>query len=513
MLVKGERTPYTGPFFFGPGRRQRPVRRSNGVARSDRYAPPADLETGESAYTRYQGLVDDWSAFCATLQRPLPACLRANTARLSGDELEALLAAEGYRPRRLAWHPDAVLVDGLRPGRHWAAIAGLYQIQEAASLLPVALLDPKPGERVLDLCAAPGNKTLQLADALGNRGTVVANDASRGRLGALGQAVKRHGVLNVAQTARDGQGMPWAAGRFDKVVVDAPCSCEGTFRKTATAAEPTPEEFRERLTRKQLRLLLRGMALTRPRGRVVYSTCTFAPEENEAVVAAALARMRGQFRLRPARIPGLHLDPGLEGWGAERYGPELSACGRLWPHHNDTGGFFVAVLERIDGGEDGGPLQPLADEPRARQLLQVYNDALGVPREVLDGLVAFFEGQKYAKIAAADHTTAGDVSAERVGLAAVRAQTRYPKPATAGAMALGPHAAGPFLDVDRDGAEAFFRRQPLLLTPEQPRPTVEHGPVLVRHRGYCLGLGAQRGEAVVSLFPKAWTQAAYGPGG
>ncbi len=484
------------------------------MARRERYQPPEDLAQGESAYTRYRPLIDDWEAFCDTLQRPLNPCVRANTTRLSRDELARLLQDEGWHPRPLGWQGDALLVDdGFRPGHHWGAIAGLYQIQEAASLLPVQLLDPQPGERVLDLCAAPGNKTIQVADALGNRGTVVANDASGGRLGALGQAVKRHGLVNVSQTVRDGQGMPWAVGRFDKVVVDAPCSCEGTFRKTATAAEPTSPAFRERLVQRQQRLLLRGMALTRPGGAVVYSTCTFAPEENEAVVAAALARAPGTFELVPARLPGLHLSPGLEAWDGAHYGAEMAACARLWPHHNDTGGFFAAVLRRVDGGDgsaDDGPA--MGDEPRARDLLRTFTEELGVPSSVLDGLTAFFEGGKYAKVVPSGHNAAGGVPVVRSGIPAVRAQTRPPKPATAGVMALGHHAHGPVLELGRDEVYAFFRREALFPGPERCQRLTESGHVLLRHRGRTVGVGMYRGGAVVSLFPKAWSRAAGGSG-
>ncbi len=479
--------------------------------KKDRYQPPADLAAGPSAYDRYRGLVDDWARFCSVLQQPLTPCVRANTTRLSRGDLAALLRADGLDPRPLPWHPDALEVHGdFRPGRHWGAIAGLYQIQEAASLLPAQLLDPRPGERVLDLCAAPGNKTVQMAEALGNRGTVVANDANRGRLGALAQAVKRLGIVNVTQTARDGQGMPWAAGRFDKVLVDAPCSCEGTFRKTATAAEETTPAFRERLVRKQLRLLRRGMALTRPGGCVVYSTCTFAPEENEGVVAAALAASGGDFELLPARLEGIHLEPGLTGWDGTGYGAAMAQCGRLWPHHNDTGGFFVAVLRRVAGGTEEPDPEPLAPDAGARALLQVFRDELGVADAVLSGLTPFFEGRKYAKIVASDHGGAGGVPAERTGIPAVRAQTRPPKPSTAGAMALGPHARGPFLDLTPAEAEAFFRREPIRPGPERAPAAPEGGHVLPRLRGYTLGIGVRRGDAVASLFPKAWSEAALG---
>ncbi|WP_200258991.1 RsmB/NOP family class I SAM-dependent RNA methyltransferase [Halorhodospira neutriphila] len=471
----------------------------------DRYEPPQDLAASESAYSRYRELVDDWAGFCAALEQPLLPCIRVNTGRISRQDLIALLHEEGFDPQPVPWHAEALTVGGgFRPGCHWGFIAGLFQPQEAASMLPAALLDPRPGERALDLCAAPGNKTAQIADALGNRGTVVANDAKRGRHGALSQTLKRLGVVNVAQTVRDGQGMPWEVGTFDRVLVDAPCSCEGTFRKNALAAEATPEPFRERLSRLQQRLLHRGLEMTRAGGTLVYATCTFAPEENEAVVAAALERFGGAVELLPARVPGLHLEPGLEAWGGQRFGPALARCGRLWPHHNDTGGFFVAVFRRLEPGRGQADPEPVAADPDAQSRLAVFRDAFGVPESVLAGLTAFYEGRKYTRIVASDQRPPRAAIREGAGLPAVRAESRWPKPATAAALALGPHARRQVLEVDAAEAAAFMRRRAVVPGPERRPEGPEGGYVLVRYRGYPIGVGEQRRGAIQSLFPKAW---------
>ncbi|MFP4648660.1 MAG: hypothetical protein ACLFMS_05595 [Halorhodospira sp.] len=171
----------------------------------------------------------------------------------------------------------------------------------------------------------------------------------------------------------------------------------------------------------------------------------------------------------------------------------------------------MALMRRIDGGETAPGVAPLPSDGAARDLLlQVYRGELGVPERLLAGLTHFFEGRKYVKVAAGDYGAAGAMAVERAGIPVVRAQTRPPKPATAGAMALGGHAQGPFLDVTEEEAEAFFRRKPLFTGPERASAVAEGGHVLLRLHGYTLGIGMRRGEAVISLFPKAWSEAAFG---
>jgi 16S rRNA C967 or C1407 C5-methylase (RsmB/RsmF family) len=166
-------------------------------------------------------------------------------------------------------------------------------------MIPARVLDPRPGERVLDLCAAPGNKTALMAQALENRGTVVANDVFWDRIRPLRSAVNRLGLLNVSVTCHDGTSYPRSAGEFDCVLVDAPCSCEGTSRRFLSMLKrpptrPTPKRFK-----KQMLLLEAVIRRCRTGGRILYSTCTYAPEENEAVVDAVLSEMPDDVRILP----------------------------------------------------------------------------------------------------------------------------------------------------------------------------------------------------------------------
>ena len=161
------------------------------------------------ALERYRPLIEDWAAFAESLAAPLPGCVWANRLRIAPARFGELLRAEGLKPESLAWHPGAFrLATEVKPGNHWWYLAGLGHSQEEASQLPVALLDPQPGERVLDLCAAPGGKSAQIVQAMENRGTLVANDASVGRVRALRANLERLGAkaLNIYDLSSSGKG-------------------------------------------------------------------------------------------------------------------------------------------------------------------------------------------------------------------------------------------------------------------------------------------------------------------
>lgn len=300
----------------------------------------------EGIFDRYRPIIDDWPAFLDALDRPLRPVVWTNELRTTPEALRRRLAADGLDPEPLSWYPGAWrLAAGARPGKTLAFLCGHYHVQEEVSLLPVVVLDPQPGEDVLDLCAAPGNKTVQSAVRMRGRGSLLANDKSRRRSGLILRNLERLGITCVATSVHDGATLPRSAGPFDRVLADVPCSCEGTTRKNPAVL------FRQALParargRGQLDILRLAIRRCRPGGRVVYSTCTYAPEENEEVVDAAVRENEGRVRLLPARVPGLRSAPGLTAWRDRSYVPEMERAMRIYPHFNDTGGFFVALLER-----------------------------------------------------------------------------------------------------------------------------------------------------------------------
>jgi len=473
-------------------------------------ASPAEID---AALGRYAAVVDDWGAFRAALCRPLPTTIWANPTRLDRDRLRALLSEEGVHARALRWHPHGLrLAPEFAPGRHWGLMAGLFQSQEEVAMVPALLLNPQPGERVLDLCAAPGNKTAQMAVAMGHSGTLIANEIKRGRLGALRQTVKRLGLTNVAITRRPGQEFPLRLGPFDRVLVDAPCSGEGTVRKNPHVLAGADGEARAHLVAQQTRMLERALQLVRPGGRVVYATCTFAPEENECVVDSVLTRFRGAVRVRPARVSGFLGAPGLTEWAGRRLDRSLAGALRLWPHLNDTGGFFVAVLERLEGPRHVARTRELpAAEPAA---LTALAEGFGFPAGWNRGLAAVRFGSRYVHLVSADHQLPADLEPEYLGLPALGVQVRPVKLTTAAAMRFGDRATERAADVDRAQAGAFLRRVPFPLEDVQAR-TAWEGHVLIRYRGFVIGVGylrrAPSGPTVASLYPKAWSSLAASP--
>lgn len=453
---------------------------------------------------RYAGLAGDAGDFAASLHRPLPQTLYSNTARLAPERLAELLDGT-LSLTKLDWRPGAFrLAPEDRPGRHWSFTSGLYSVQEEASLLPVAMLDVRPGQRVLDLCAAPGNKTAQIALALGNRGTVLANDLKTGRLSALHDLTRRLGLLNVSTTGHDGCVYPVADGSFDRILVDAPCTAEGKARRGYVRdSSPT---FRRWVTGQQRGLLRRAAALLRPGGRLVYSTCTFAPEENEAVVADVLAELEGDLQVvaPDVELPGA--TAGLTSWEGRDFGSALADSRRLWPHLTDTGGFFAVALERRGDGQ--------VTTAGARRIGSAASDGLraqferfGIPADVLEA-VSFLEDDRHLRVVAVDHEVPAGISLENVGVDVARRRARETKLSTPGAMALGQHARRNVLELDGDEFAAWRARRDLSLGPER-LTDLTRGAVLVRHAGLVHGTGFLRIEddgtgELESQYPKAW---------
>ncbi len=302
---------------------------------------------------RYREVVPDWPAFLDANQRPEPVTLRVRSLLHHPSSVRHQLDSRGFQLSGVPGLGDYLRVDSgphsvAQTLEHWL---GQFHIQQCVMALPSMALAPEPGDRVLDLCAAPGGKTAHLAELMEDRGCLVAVDPKEKRLRGLMANLFRLGHPNILVVASDGRELPGAT-KFDRVLVDAPCSAEGNFRRQEGSLPPCTDSFREYVTHLQESLLRRAIALTRPGGTVVYSTCTFAPEENEAVLSRVLADA-------PVRMEQVDLDlphdPGLPAWGDETFHPDVRHAWRVYPHHLDSGGLFMARLRRLPDNEEGSP--------------------------------------------------------------------------------------------------------------------------------------------------------------
>ena len=332
----------------------------------------------EAFLTRLQAqLGDEYDAYLQSLDRPRAVALRFNP--LKADEFPPLPFVEERVPWAEFGHyytPDA------RPGLHVWHEAGLYYLQEASAMAPVTLLDPQPGEIVLDLCAAPGGKTTQIAALMEGRGLLVCNEINPKRSKILSRNIERMAVPHALVLNHHPKDLErHFAGCFDKVLVDAPCSGEGMFRKEEAAITDWSEETVQMCAERQAQILATAAKLLRPGGRLVYSTCTFAPAEDEGAVTEFL-RSHPDFSIEKVSAPAL--SPGRPDC-IDDPAPGIEDTFRLWPHHQKGEGHYAAVLRK--SGDEGSALSPSKAEKLPKEWLDFAKE-LGI--RLPDGKPALF---------------------------------------------------------------------------------------------------------------------------
>ena len=268
-------------------------------------------------------LGDEWEDFLYSYDNNRFQALRFNTLKVQSPEerMRILKTLKISSDKKVSWADEAYYFDeNVRPGKHPYHEMGLYYIQEPSAMSAAALLAPKPGMRVLDLCAAPGGKSTQLATYLGDSGLLVSNEINTQRSRILSQNIERMGIKNAIVTNEDSFVLAsHFPGFFNAIQVDAPCSGEGMFRKLPEAIEQWSMENVAICAARQKEILDNAAVMLKPGGTIVYSTCTFSKEENEDVIEYFLER---------------HPDFTLE---------EME---RFWPHKVDGEGHFVAKLVR-----------------------------------------------------------------------------------------------------------------------------------------------------------------------
>lgn len=297
------------------------------------------VEWKEKFIERYRQLTDI-DEFLKISLEPLPKTVRVNTLKTSIEEMKKRMKLEP-----IPWCKEGFVTEGHALGNTMEHFLGYFYLQSAASMIPPVVLEPKENELVLDMCASPGSKTSQIAAMMNNSGLIVANDVHIKRLKPLSLNLQRCGVANALMTITQGQNI--RDMKFDRILVDAPCSGVGTIRKSYKTIQMWNPYFSRKLSNVQRNLLTNAYHLVKEGGIIVYSTCTLEPEENENVVDATLQRFP-DLKLEKIKLDIKRSRPVTEFDGRE-FNSEVEKCLRIWPQDNNTEGFFVAKFVKGEG--------------------------------------------------------------------------------------------------------------------------------------------------------------------
>ncbi len=287
---------------------------------------------------------EDYESYIEYCSKPLLSVIRTNTLKISAKELQKKLLQRDWKIRPISFYADAFTVDTEETlGNTCEHFLGQYYVQGAASMIPPLVLNPKPGEMILDLCASPGSKSTQMAQFMENKGIILANEQDQKRIFPLVFNLQRCGVMNSIVTQHSGVFFKNQNILFDKVLVDAPCSAEGMVRKDPRLPEYLNMNLFHRMSKLQKELVRAAIACLKPGGTLVYSTCTVAPEENEGVVQQMLNEYP-DLELQTIVIPELKTRAGVMSWEGLELTQVMKKTIRIYPQDNDTEGFFVAKM-------------------------------------------------------------------------------------------------------------------------------------------------------------------------
>ena len=416
-----------------------------------------------------------------------PCCgLRANRMKISPDELERSLP---FGVKRVPWISNGFTYgEEAQPSRDPYYFAGLYYLQEPSAMTPASRLPVEPRDRVLDLCAAPGGKATELGARLGGQGLLVANDISASRARALLKNLEMAGIPNIYVTGEDPKRLRAALPEFfDKILVDAPCSGEGMFRRDPQMIRSWQERGPEYYSGIQKKLVLQAADMLRPGGMMMYSTCTFDPEENEGTVAWLLKK-RPDMRLVP-----------MDGYGGFSRGRRgLAECVRIFPHKMTGEGHFLALLKKngqaplrpMDGtGSDGLP-------PEAEDFLREWVTFPG------DTVFKMVKERLYA-LGAGDGMPSG-LRYLRTGLYLGECRKRRFEPSQALAMVLKPEECPSCIRLDRGDSRVIRYLKGETLEVSDLENAGKKGWTLVCVDNHPLGWGKLAGGILKNKYYSGW---------
>lgn len=456
-------------------------------------------EEYEAFYEGYQGI--RYSAF------------RINSLKAEKEEfLKLTQNMQDFAPLgEVTWEKNGIYYDRevSFPGKHPFHEAGVYYIQEPSAMAPVPFLQCMPGEKVLDLCAAPGGKSTQLASYLGGEGLLVANEIHPQRAKILSENVERMGITNCLVTNETPEKLAQLfPGFFDKILVDAPCSGEGMFRKNENAGEEWSLENVENCAQRQAGILDCAAEMLKKGGRLVYSTCTFAPSENEEGICDFLDRHPEFYeaKLEENQVPeGIVHGKHYEGMRKGEEDARLSACFRIWPHLAHGEGHFLAVL--CKDGEEMGEISPqngfikgknIKDYKELQEFLEETLTEEGKER-ICSGKVIAFGDQLY--LCPENMPSLQKLKVLRPGLHLGTMKKNRFEPSHALALALRPGECRHTYEVNLETGEARSYLEGMTLQPADTAE-MEKGWYLITVCGYSIGFAKMAGGILKNHYPK-----------
>ena len=448
----------------------------------------------------------EYNDFLESYRRERYYGLRCNLLKVSGAEFTARMP---FTLEPVSWAREGYYYQASdQPGRHILHEAGAYYIQEPSAMAVVEILDPRPGEYILDLCAAPGCKSTQIAGRMNGEGLLVSNEIIQSRAKILSQNIERMGIRNCVVCNETPERMAaFFSGFFDRIVVDAPCSGEGMFRKDDTAIAEWSEEHVAMCAERQYGILAEAARMLKPGGVLVYSTCTFAPDENEGVISRFL-RDHGDFVIEERPHDGDFL-PGRPDW-IQNPVKELEHTMRLMPDKLRGEGHYIAALRRYDGMQKTcmdaktekqrlAKRYPATDKNQdilAAGVQTFLTKELGLPKEWLNrqhGRIQAFGDQIYLVPEAM--LSMDGMKVVRPGLHLGTNKKNRIEPAHALALALNIGETDKKMSLTGEAAKRYIHGESLLCESQK-------GWTLLTYEGYPLGFGKAANGQMKNHYPR-----------
>ncbi len=436
------------------------------------------------------------SAYFACLESPMNHGIRVNTAKIS---VEDFLAISPFELSPIPWTTNGFYYDDKKytPSKHPYYYAGLYYIQEPSAMMPASALEINEGDMVLDICAAPGGKSTELAAKLNGTGFLVSNDISNSRAKALLKNLELFGVANMCVASEPPNKLSSRfINAFDKILVDAPCSGEGMFRKSTSMVTAWENNGVDMFAGLQRGILNEVVKMLKPGGTMLYSTCTFSPEENERSVEYLLSLDESLELLDVPKHDGF-MD-GRPEWG-ETENAHLAKCARLWPHRIKGEGHFVALIHKKEddhtfGGASSFSKKPCKLDANALEFLKQIKNPSFNTNNIIDNSGKLF----YVP------DTMPDLSGLRLlrqglFLGEVKKNRFEPSQALAMHLAKGQYGAEVSLPADDDRVRKYLKGETIEVDEHLP-----NGYVLVEVDGYPLGWAKNNNGTLKNKYLPGW---------